>query len=128
MDIWALGMILLQTYLGRNPLKDQENSFFNDSDFGFRLRDVEKFTADLRESPRSVFGAHASKRFIHFIQQCLCKDPKERISAYGLQHHKWLESVKNAEKVSAVERLTCKEMIPFLQRSEQKSEFPWGVQ
>jgi serine/threonine protein kinase len=115
MDIWALGMILIHTYLGRDPLKDQENSFFNDSDFGFRLKNVEKFLIDLQNNPRQIFGEQASKRFINFIQMCLNENPKKRWSAYKLQHHKWLESVKNAEKVSAVERLTGKEMKKYLE-------------
>ena len=111
----------MNTYLGRNPLKDQNNSFFNDSDFGFRLKNVQKFLKDIHEHPHQIFGKHVKKRFINFIQMCLTEDPKQRATAFQLQHHKWLESVKNAEKVSAVERLTCKNMNEYINWRKNKS-------
>ena len=129
-DIWAVGMILLQTYLGRNPLKEQQDSFFNDSDFGFRLKNVKKLLKDLHHQPYTIFGKDVKKRFVDFIQKCLAENPEDRWSAFQLQHHKWLESVVNADRVSAVERLTYKEMLKFERwkaknaESESSSGFP----
>jgi serine/threonine protein kinase len=74
---------------------------------------VHELLDDLHNHPYKIFGKEVKKRFVDFIQKCLTEDPKERWSAFQLQHHKWLESVMNAEKVSAVEKLTYKEMLKY---------------
>ena len=114
----------METYLGFNPLEEDNGPSFIESDFLLRLEKINKLKKKLNENPEQLLGINYDKLFYNFIQKCLEIEPSKRSSAITLLNHKWLETVKNADKKQAVEGLTYKYLLEYtLGKKKKESSF-----
>lgn len=75
-DVWALGICLLELANGCHPTKPFQQDFWN---FASKL--------SLRHM---VLPIQCSLSFYDFIEKCLCRDPARRPSAQELLHHEFV--------------------------------------
>jgi serine/threonine protein kinase len=78
-DIWALGICLLELANGCHPTKPFQHDFWN---FSSKL--------SLRHM---VLPIQCSVSFYDFIEKCLCRDPKRRPCAQELMSHAFVKQV-----------------------------------
>jgi serine/threonine protein kinase len=123
-DIWSFGLIILETYIGKNPLNYSGSSNFMESDFNLRINNIEKFIEEFNNSPEKFLGQNYNKIFYNFIKKCLCLNPKERSSAKTLLNHKWLESAMNADNKMVIESLTFKYLKDYIMHRKKKMDNP----
>lgn len=85
-DIWALGMILLEMAEGTPPFKDTHDA---------RILCL----LSEKESPKLTNPSKHSDKFVDFLSKCLTVDPEERPSASALLKHPFV--VQNAGRFFA---------------------------
>lgn len=113
-DIWSFGLIILETYIGYNPLEQEFSNNFLQSDFKVRIDKIKDFILKFKNHPEEFLGENYDKIFFNFIIKCLTIDPNERSSAKTLLNHKWLEPVLNADNKMVVESLTFKYLKDYI--------------
>ncbi|CUE72613.1 protein kinase, putative [Bodo saltans] len=105
-DIWALGICLLELANGCHPTKPFQHDFWN-------------FSSKLSVR-HMVMPIQCTVSFYDFIEKCLCRDPNKRPSAQELMSHAFVKQVTPSQRKSLptfVQKLT-KECEEF-QRKER---------
>eukprot|EP01063_Lacrimia_lanifica_P005219 TRINITY_DN12_c0_g5_i1.p2 TRINITY_DN12_c0_g5~~TRINITY_DN12_c0_g5_i1.p2 ORF type:complete len:347 (+),score=151.74 TRINITY_DN12_c0_g5_i1:58-1098(+) len=81
-DIWALGITVIELFTGWHPFKAKGCSDLTFLDY------LDK----LQNAPPGLGGeAHASRELCSFVDQCVCRDPASRPDCSALLGHPFLE-------------------------------------
>lgn len=100
-DVWSLGITMLDTYLGKSSYKNTTNvseALQRTGElFGVLPSDPETYRSKfLKESPRSFKDLTPDKSFNDLLDQMLCIDDEKRITMEGvLKHPFWTGETTN---------------------------------
>lgn len=97
-DIWALGMILLEMAEGAPPFKDTHEAR------------ILCLLSENKESPKLSQPSSRSEKFVDFLAKCLTINPDERPSASALLKHPFV--VQNAGKFFATKEVAKRYKSP----------------
>ncbi|KAF7729307.1 hypothetical protein EC973_004563 [Apophysomyces ossiformis] len=97
-DIWSLGITALELACGMPPFAEYDPFTFVQESYTLMLRKI--FQRIMHHPPPTLEAALFSPAFHDFVDNCLRKDPQERLSVTELLAHGFLRNAKSPQHLA----------------------------